>query len=114
MVVAGMPYCPRRDDQTRNLGPWSVFHDLIYAADQKTFPLLLVPAHSALPALSALSAPTPAKPAGASMLLFGSEGDEVKALQKRLAARGFYRGPISGRLDARTYRAWKQPVVKPR
>lgn len=111
MVVAGMPHCPRREDQTLNLGPWSVFHDLIYAADQKTFPLLLVPAQAALPALSAN---TLRKGGDASTLVFGSEGDEVKALQKRLAARGAYRGPVSGRLDARTYRAWKQPVLKPR
>jgi hypothetical protein len=109
MVVAGMPHCPRREDQTRNLGPWSVFHDLIYAADQKSFPLLLAPGKQALTALA--DGKRPAGSGNASMLLFGSEGDEVKALQRRLIARGVYRGKISGRLDARTYRAWKQAVV---
>jgi hypothetical protein len=103
MVVAGMPHCPRREDQTENLGPWKIFHDLLYAADQKAFPLLLLPAQAASEALALESV-------RAARLVFGSEGEAVKVLQKRLAARGHYRGGITGRLDARTYRAWKQPA----
>jgi hypothetical protein len=107
MVVAGMPDCPRREDQRQNLGPWKIFHDLLYAAPQKIFPMLLVPA---FPAAAALS-PAPGKRATGKteFLLFGSKGEAVKSLQRKLAARGIYRGAISGRLDARTYRAWKQP-----
>jgi hypothetical protein len=109
MVVAGMPHCPRREDQTRNLGPWKIFHDLLYAADQKSFPLLLVAGKEAAEALSFARAGAKA----ASILVFGSQGEEVKALQKRLAARGSYRGRMHGILDARTYRAWKQPRRTP-
>jgi hypothetical protein len=113
MVVAGMPECPRREDQGKNLGPWKIFHDLLYAAPQKTFPILLAPARAALAALS----PGAGKQAAAGkrtaaktdLLLFGSEGEEVKNLQRKLAARGLYRGRITGHLDAPTYRAWKQP-----
>ena len=107
VVVAGMPHCPRREDQPQNLGPWKIFHHLLYAADQNRFPLLLIPARAALPALSERTGPGHG---GKATLVFGSEGEEVKALQARLAARGRYRGRISGRLDARTYRAWKQPT----
>lgn len=107
MVVAGMPHCPRREDQRQNLGPWKIFHDLLYAAPQKSFPMLLAPWEAALAALD----PVMGKRAGAgtALLLFGSQGEEVKSLQRKLAARGHYRGRITGRLDAPTYRAWKQP-----
>ncbi len=110
VVVAGMPHCPRREDRTANLGPWKIFHDLLYAAEQKTFPLLLLPAQTAVRALTAAEGKeSPA--ARQSLLVYGSEGEDVKALQRRLAAKGLYRGRISGRLDARTYRAWKQPAL---
>lgn len=123
MVVAGLPHCPRREDRPDNLGPWKTFHDLIYAAAQRHFPILLLPAASAAAALSATAAlsssassaaPATAAPAagtagsGGTRLVFGSEGDAVKKLQRRLAATGSYRGRISGKLDARTYRAWKR------
>jgi peptidoglycan hydrolase-like protein with peptidoglycan-binding domain len=39
--------------------------------------------------------------------LFRSQGDAVKALQLKLASQGVYRGRVTGKLDARTYRAWK-------
>lgn len=104
MVVAGMPHCPRREDQTGNQGPWRIFHDLIYAADQKRFPILLLPAEAAASAMGA--EPGPAR----TRLVYGSEGEAVKALQRSLAAAGSYRGRPTGRLDARTYRAWKSPA----
>lgn len=116
MVVAGVPECPRREDRAPNRGPWRLFHDLVYASHQKIFPILLLPAADAFRFL-AVPKGRFAVPKGrfgghregASALVFGSEGEEVKALQKRLAAAGRYRGRITGRLDARTYRAWKQP-----
>ena len=101
LVVAGMPHCPRREDATADRGPWKGFHDRIYGADQKSFPILLLPASEAWPRLQGARA-------GAS-LAFGSEGEPVKALQRKLAAAGKYRGRITGRLDARTYRAWMRP-----
>jgi hypothetical protein len=110
MVVAGMPHCPRREDRTVNLGPWKTFHDLLYAADQKTFPVLLLPAEAAFGALAA-NRPGSGRSHGKAkpILVFGSEGEDVKALQRRLREKGAYRGRITGFLDARTYRAWKQP-----
>ncbi len=99
MVVAGMPHCPRRDDAHANQGPWKIFHDLLYAAPQRAFPLLLLPMEQAV----GLAA------GGKGILVYGSEGEPVRKLQRKLAAAGDYRGPASGRLDARTYRAWKQP-----
>jgi hypothetical protein len=107
MVVAGMPDCPRREDQRQNLGPWKIFHDLLYAAPQKTFPILLAPSRAALAAMDSVAEKRSA--AKMDLLLFGSQGEEVKSLQRKLAARGLYRGRITGRLDAPTYRAWKQP-----
>jgi hypothetical protein len=111
MVVAGMPHCPRREDQGENLGPWKIFHDLIYAADQRKFPVLLLPAETAFGAI-AEGNPGNGKIArkGNPILVHGSVGEDVKALQRRLREQGSYRGRITGLLDARTYRAWKQPA----
>ncbi len=106
LVVAGMPHCPRREERTLDTGPWKIFHDLIYAVGQKRFPILLLPAESAALVLGNRSAPKGRNP----WLVFGSEGEEVKALQGRLADAGAYKGRATGRLDARTYRAWK---IKP-
>jgi hypothetical protein len=99
MVVAGMPRCPRRGDAPADLGPWKAFHDRIYAVAQRAFPILLVPAAEAGRLVNG--------PEGKKALIYGSEGEGVEALQRRLAARGSYRGRITGKLDARTYRAWK-------
>jgi hypothetical protein len=107
LVVAGMPHCPRREDQTANLGPWKIFHDLIYAVDQKKFPILLLTGEAAGSVLAA--AEKTSLGGGENLrLVFGSDGDAVKALQRRLAATGAYRGRATGLLDARTYRAWKR------
>ena len=103
MVVAGMPHCPKREDAPENQGPWKNFHDLLYAAKQRKFPILLVTGEEAARALVAEQGAGK----GRKQLVYGSEGDEVKALQKRLAAKGVYRGRAHGRLDARTYKAWK-------
>jgi hypothetical protein len=99
MVVAGMPRCPRRGDAPSDRGPWKAFHDLLYAAEQRTFPILLVPAAEAGRLVKG--------PAGKTALTYGSQGDAVKALQLKLASQGVYRGRVTGKLDARTYRAWK-------
>ncbi len=103
LVVAGLPYCPRREDSQKNAGPWKIFHDLIYAANQQKFSLLLLPIESAMNALIG-------QPSGASglksRLVYGSMGDAVKKLQRLLSIRKVYRGRETGILDARTYRAW--------
>lgn len=101
IVVAGMPHCPRREDAPADRGPWKGFHDRLYAADQKSFPILLLPAAEAWPRLQGELA--------SASLAYGSEGEAVKALQRKLSAVGSYLGRITGKLDARTYRAWKRP-----
>ena len=102
VVVAGWPHSPRLPDTApslnKNAGSWKIFHDLIYTAPQKKFPLLLLPGEDVAKALGTK------KPAA--RLVYGSRGDAVKALQRRLAARGLYKGRIDGRLGVGTYRAW--------
>lgn len=98
MVVAGLPHCPRHENPVPNQGDWKVFHDLLYLARQKTFPLLLLPADEAAEAM--------AGKAKRPRLVFGSRGEAVKGLQRKLAARAFYKGPVDGDLGPRTYRAW--------
>ena len=102
MVVAGLPHCPRRADAPSNRGPWKAFHDLLYAGPQTGFPIVLANAGEAARLMDG---------EGRTALTYGSEGERVKALQRKLAAEGRYRGRITGRLDARTYRAWKLPRI---
>ena len=83
-----------------NQGPWKTFHDLLYGSGQRVFPLLLLPGRDVLEALQGRE--------GRNRLVFGSSGETVKTLQRRLAEAGRYRGRPTGRLDARTYRAWQQ------
>jgi hypothetical protein len=99
MVVAGTPRCPRREDAPADRGPWKAFHDLLYSAPQREFPILLLPAPEAARAMNGS--------AGKKALTYGSRGEAVKALQRELGKKGAYRGRATGILDARTYRAWK-------
>ncbi len=99
MVVAGTPHCPRREDAAADRGPWKVFHDLLYSVPQRNFPILLAVASEAARLVDGL----PRRKA----LTYGSEGEAVETLQRRLGSQGIYRGRVTGRLDARTYRAWK-------
>lgn len=104
MVVAGHPYCPRQPDAKPNDGPWKIFHDLLYAVSQKTFPVLLLRAIDARDALAEVPVGGKTK----ARLIFGSRGEAVKALQKKLAAKGFYLGRADGVMGSRTYRAWNR------
>jgi hypothetical protein len=107
MVVAGQPHCPRLPDMPADTGPWKIFHDLLYASAQKTFPVLLLPAEEAAAALAGA-----APPQGKARLVFGSRGERVKALQKKLAEKGYYLGRPDGDLGPRTYRAWNKARFK--
>ncbi len=109
LVVSGIPQCPRLPEYDENQGPWKFFHDLLYRSPQKKFPLLLLPAEAARQALTQAVAKE--------RLCYGSEGEAVKSLQRRLRGDGIYRGPINGKMDSRTYRAWekaKQAEKKPK
>lgn len=112
MVVAGLPHCPRHESPGPDRGPWKAFHDLLYAAGQRRFPILLLPAVEVMEALAGKPRPGRGKPR-ATRLVFGSSGDAVKALQRKLAALGFYRGRADGRMGPRTYRAWNASGFKP-
>ncbi len=121
VVVAGWPHSPRLTDEApsrnKNAGAWKTFHDLIYAAPQRRFPLLLLPGEQVAKALSlnpSRRSPS-ARPEGSrggvegrreTRLVYGSEGEAVRALQRRLAARGPYKGRVNGKLGVGTYRAW--------
>jgi hypothetical protein len=102
LVVAGLPHCPRQAAPVPNQGPWRTFHALLYGASQTGFPLLLLPAREVRECLASGS-----EGRNGPRLVFGSAGEAVRGLQRRLAKRGRYRGGATGRLDARTYKAWK-------
>jgi hypothetical protein len=99
VVVSGWPHSPRLPDAEPNSGSWKIFHDLIYASPQKKFPLLLLPAADAADSL------TRQKPG--THLVYGSQGEAVKTLQKKLASKGLFGGKVTGLLGASTYRAWR-------
>ncbi len=99
LVVAGWPFTPRLPEAGENRGPWKAFHDAVYTAKVDRFPLWLLPAIEAKRALQD----------GKPRRTFGSGGVGVRDLQARLRKEGRYRGPLHGRLDTRTYRAWKSP-----
>lgn len=101
MVVAGMPHCPRHEKPEPNRGAWKLFHALLYATKQSVFPILMLPADEVADALAGK-----APPKGRPRLVFGSVGDGVKALQRKLAAAGHYKGRADGMLGSRTYKAW--------
>jgi len=99
MVIAGIPHCHRHEKPFENQGEWKIFHELIYQAEQKQFSILLLPAEKALKLVVEKKSKE---------LVYGSNGEAVKVLQKKLIASGSYRGRADGRLDARTYKAWKK------
>jgi hypothetical protein len=127
LVVAGTARCKRHASPKPNQGPWKSFHRLIYAARQSRFPLLLLPAAEIQAALAeAENGSRPSSPGAAgkskgakapragTRLVFGSKGEAVRTLQRKLAAAGHYRGRVDGDLGPRTYRAWNASgFVKP-
>lgn len=111
LVVAGTPRCPRHEKPQPDRGPWKAFHDLLYAARQRSFPILLLPAGDVMELLAEKPGAAGGKPAA--RLVFGSRGEAVKRLQGKLAALGFYKGRPDGDLGPRTYRAWNASGFKP-
>lgn len=115
LVVAGLPHCPRHERPHPNQGPWKTFHHILYGSSQKTFPILILPAAEAQALLAEgedrVGTGTESRPrrrAAKPRLVFGSKGEGVKALQKKLSAAGFYKGPANGEMGIRTYRAWNE------
>jgi hypothetical protein len=114
LVVAGTARCKRHEAPKPNQGPWKTFHRLIYAVKQSRFPLLLLPAAEIQAALSEgrdgsegrAAAEAGTDPRAGTRLVFGSKGEAVRALQRKLIASGRYLGRADGDLGPRTYRAW--------
>jgi hypothetical protein len=104
LVVAGMPRCKRHAKPMQNQGHWKVFHQIIYGAGQRKFRLLLLESAQVKAALQSTGEK--------SLLCYGSSGEAVKSLQKGLKKRGIYKGPVTGILDARTYKAWNSIGLK--
>ncbi len=100
IVVAGWPHCPRQSAPKPNRGHWRAFHKYLYQAGQTGFPFLLLEAGQIARVLQ-LRYSRP-------LLCYGSAGPPVKQLQQRLKRLGFYKGPVNGFLDTRTYRAWNK------
>jgi hypothetical protein len=122
LVVAGTARCKRHESPKPNQGPWKAFHRLIYAVKQSRFPLLLLPAAEIQAALAEGEGGAGTRAAGAAgkapragtRLIFGSKGEAVRALQRRLIGTGHYRGRADGDLGPRTFRAWNASgFVKP-
>jgi len=104
LVVAGMPRCKRHAKPTQNRGYWKVFHRIIYGTRQKKFSLLLLESVQVKAALENKEDKT--------LLCYGASGEAVKSLQRDLKKRGIYKGPVTGILDARTYKAWNNNGLK--
>ncbi len=104
LVVAGKPHCQRQEKPEPNQGPWKTFHKFLYTSVQKSFPLLLTEGKMAAQILNAAKSKV--------NLCYGSDGEVVKILQKKLCDAGVYKGPIHGKLDTRTYKAWNQTGFK--
>ncbi len=98
IVVAGWPFCPRSPEMGEMEGPWKTFQAALYASPQKKFSLLLIEFQK----LEKILNPT----YKGGLLCFGSRGEKVKLLQKKLKDNKLYTGTLHGQLDSRTYKAW--------
>jgi len=98
IVVTGLPHCKRINKSPSNSGSWKFFHNKIYSARQNNFSLLLLEMSQLKKTFSTKSV--------AIQLCYGSEGEQVKKLQRLLKDKGLYKGPVSGKLGVRTFRAW--------
>jgi hypothetical protein len=100
LVLAGTAYRSRlpKEEQVENTGPWAFFHDAVYDASlqQEQFPMLVME-YSTLEKWYQ-------SPDDIESLCFGSRGERVLTLQKKLKQEGLYKGKLDGLLGARTYR----------
>lgn len=97
-VIVGFPRCEKRG-KNADAGPWKVFHENAYAISQESFPYIL---------LTGLDAQGVALSGGqekTARLRFGSQGETVAELQRRLREAGFYEGNIDTSFGTRTIRA---------
>ncbi len=98
-VVVGYPECEQRGGKP-DTGPWSYFRRQAYdVGGQRKFPYVLLNGRDAQKVV--LAGDQPMSP----RLRFGSDGDLVKALQKKLKSRDTYEGIVDGDFGSRTLRA---------
>lgn len=94
-VIVGYPKCKRRGE-LNNSGAWKVFHDNAYAVQQEVFSYILLNGHDALRvAENKLSNKS-------KRLRYGSTGEIVGILQKKLKQKNFYEGATDNQFGART------------
>ncbi len=102
-VIMGIPFCDStRASQNDNRGPWKVFKENGYSAQQPLFPYAL---------LNASEAYKVAINSGKELnlrLKYGSSGDWVKAIQEKLIALNFLSGTADGDYGTNTFNAVKR------
>lgn len=97
MVVAGQPHCPALSSKPAS-GPWKKLIHEIGKSKQENFSCLLLSQEQISQHLIKQI----------SGMIYGSTGAQVKEFQRWLKQSGFYKGPMNGVLDARTYKAWNK------
>jgi hypothetical protein len=97
-VVAGFPKCEKRKDKPE-VGAWRVFRQNAYDLAQDRFRYMLLNGTDAQRVVLVGSKKVPAR------LRFGSQGDLVDTVQRKLRALEHYEGDIDGDFGIRTLRA---------
>ena len=94
-VIVGFPKCKRRNGLD-NSGAWKAFHKNAYSFSQQVFAYIL------LNGRDALKAATDESNGKRGRLRFGSEGEKVGILQKKLQEKNFYEGDTDNQFGPRT------------
>ena len=97
-VVVGFPQCEKLGNRP-DIGPWGVFKRRAYEFEQQSFGYMLLEGRSAQSLAESADADRPRR------LRFGSQGEPVEQLQRRLGEHGFYEGKVDGDFGPRTIRA---------
>jgi len=97
-VIVGYPHCLKRENKP-DVGPWKEFKENAYNLQQNRFAYILLNGRDAQRAVLNSSEKMSAR------LRFGSKGDLVKEVQKKLKDTDFYDGEIDGDFGVRTIRA---------
>ena len=104
-VIMGIPKCDSKPNLTDNLGPWKVFKDNGYKANQSTFPYALFNSKEVYQVSNNNGKKIIAK------MRFGSTGELVKDMQKKLLAGNYLQGDADGDFGKNTLYAVKKLQV---
>lgn len=97
-VVVGFPKCVKRGTLPA-AGPWKVFQENAYELNQSRFGYMLLDGRWAQAVAEAGDSEFPRR------LRYGSEGAQVKDLQRKLKNTAFFEGDVDGSFGPRTIRA---------